>query len=287
LLRKDHETAYDRFRRADQLVHAPTLTVGMARALVGLGRLVEAQEAYQRVIREGVQPGAPAAWQRALADASEELAQIQPKLAWLTVTVKGAEGARVTIDDAELPAAAVGVRRATDPGERLVRATADRYLPAERRLKLGEGAQESVELVLEPDPNAPPLEQPTTPAPAETTADANLETDTSSRAPAYVAFGVAGAGLIVGAVTGVMTLSAKSDLDDGCNPVSRCPPDQQDTLDRYRTMGTVSAVGFGVAAVGTGLGIALLLMNDGEERPAQSGVVPFVGIGTIGAVGRF
>src|SRR5450432_550214 len=46
---KDYETAEDRFRRADELVHAPTLVVDHARALVGLGRVGEAYEAYQSV----------------------------------------------------------------------------------------------------------------------------------------------------------------------------------------------------------------------------------------------
>ena len=51
---KDYKTAEDRLRRADQLVHAPTLLLGLARAEAGLHRYVHAQETYQRIIREGV-----------------------------------------------------------------------------------------------------------------------------------------------------------------------------------------------------------------------------------------
>ena len=50
LLKKDYALAEDRFRRADQLVHAPSLVVDHARALVGLGRLVEAHERYALVL---------------------------------------------------------------------------------------------------------------------------------------------------------------------------------------------------------------------------------------------
>src|ERR1041384_5444151 len=51
LERNDYATAEDRFRRADALVHAPTLVVDHARSLAGLGRLVEAHERYELVLR--------------------------------------------------------------------------------------------------------------------------------------------------------------------------------------------------------------------------------------------
>src|SRR3954463_14192525 len=95
---KDYATAADRFSRADALVHAPTLMIDWARALVGLGKLVEAQERYEQIIREGVDAKAPKSWQRALSDAGTELAQLKPRLAWVTLSVSGAEDARVTID---------------------------------------------------------------------------------------------------------------------------------------------------------------------------------------------
>ena len=56
LKRGDYAVAADHFERADALVHAPTLVVDWARALTGLGLLVEAGEKYELVIREGVEP---------------------------------------------------------------------------------------------------------------------------------------------------------------------------------------------------------------------------------------
>ena len=285
LLQKDYATAYDRFRRADELLHAPTLTVGMARSLVGLGRLVDAQEAYQRVIREGVDKDSPEAWQRARSDAQEELAEIQPRLSWLTISVQGPAEAQVFVDDAELPRAAVGVRRATDPGERRVRATASGYLPAEQQVTLTEGQQEAVELVLQPDPNAQvaavpapvaPMQPP--PAPAQ---------KKRSNMPAYVAFGIGGAGLLVSVVTGALMLNAKSDLDDACTDDGVCPASEQDTLDNYHTLGSISAVGLGVAVAGAGTGLALFLTNRSSERANTRHITPYVGLGSVGASGRF
>src|SRR5690242_16306817 len=56
---KDYRTAEDRFRRADSLYHAPTLALGLARSLAANGKFVAAQETYNRIVREGVAPGAP------------------------------------------------------------------------------------------------------------------------------------------------------------------------------------------------------------------------------------
>src|SRR3974390_1746898 len=68
---KSWATAEDRFRRADKLVHAPTLEIGLARALAAQAKYVEAQEAYNKIIREGVPPGAPPAFKQALEDAKK------------------------------------------------------------------------------------------------------------------------------------------------------------------------------------------------------------------------
>src|SRR5690606_22394860 len=106
----DFATAEDRFRRADELVHAPTLVVDHARALVGLGRLVEAHERYSLVLREGVSPNAAWPWKRAYADAQKEIEIIKQRLAWLTIQVQGPEQPLVTVDGKEIPLAAIGVR---------------------------------------------------------------------------------------------------------------------------------------------------------------------------------
>src|SRR5579862_6290303 len=70
---RDYTTAADRFARADALVHAPTLMLGLARAAVGLGRWIVALDLYNRILNEGAAPGSPAAFFDALNDAHREL----------------------------------------------------------------------------------------------------------------------------------------------------------------------------------------------------------------------
>src|SRR5688500_16070551 len=133
----DFQTAEDRFRRADELVHAPTLVVDHARALVGLGRLVEAHERYSLVLREGVSPNAAWPWKRAYADAQKEIEVIKQRLSWLTIEIVGPDKPQVSVDGKPIPSAAVGVRRATDPGNRTVKASAPGYSSTKKHGDIG------------------------------------------------------------------------------------------------------------------------------------------------------
>src|SRR5450432_1717401 len=205
---KDYSTAADRFSRADALVHAPTLMIDWARSLVGLGKFVEAQERYEQIIREGVDAKSPKSWQKALNDAEVELSALKPRLAWITISVSGTNDARVTIDGTPAPPAAIGVRRAINPGSRTVRAVAKGYLAKKETLTLAEGADQQFSFTLQPDPDAQQASGTlldTAPAPV-------VAAPAPDRTPMYIAFGVGGAGLLLGGVTGVLAMSKHSDL---------------------------------------------------------------------------
>jgi hypothetical protein len=200
LKKGDFATAEDRFRRADELVHAPTLVVDHARALVGLGRLVEAHERYSLVIREGVAADAAGPWKRAHADAQQEIEDVKGRLAWLTVKVVGPEQPELSVDGKPIPSAAIGVRRATDPGDRQIVASAPGYLPKELSISLGEGEEQALEIELETDPNAVAADvEDSGPTQAVATEQAPPPSDGKDHTMlAYVAFGIGGVGLATG-----------------------------------------------------------------------------------------
>jgi len=289
LERKDYATAVDRFRHADALVHAPTIGVDLARSLIGLGRYVEAYERYQLVIREGVPKGSPASWKKAIDDAETEVATLEPRLAWVVIHVMGPLDPQVTIDGIEVPEAALGARRAADPGRRTVHASAPGFEPDTKTVTLTEGKEQVVTIVLEraatahaagsPPPGPPP--------------DARPASHTS-RMPAWIAFGIGGAGLVVGGVTGVLALGVHSDLDARC-PSGTCYPannteahDLRSDLSRYHTFGTVSGVGFLVGIAGGATGAVLLVTGVASERsPRNARLWPVVGPRGVGVAGRF
>jgi hypothetical protein len=281
---KDYATAADRFARADALVHAPTLVVDWARALQGLGRYVEAHEKYELVLREGVDSSAPKSWQRALEEAKKELDALKPRLGWVTVVLREPSDAAVRIDGALVPPAAVGVKRAADPGFPEVTVSAPGYAPFKQTLTVGPGEEKSIEVSLRklppaPSANKPPIDDAYRPR----------QKNEARRTLAYVALGVGGAGLAAWGTTGVLFLHKRSQLKDDCL-ADKCPPSQETRIERQNLFGTLAAVSFGVGVAGVGTGIALLL-TEPKSRPetpsAKLTVRPLIGLGAIGAEGTF
>jgi hypothetical protein len=305
---KEFKTAEDRFRRAEKLVHAPTLLLGLARGLAGEGRYVEAQEAYNRILREGVAPGAPDAFKRALDDARTEVGAVSPKIGGVTITVKAAGGGeiaepKVTLDDHPLNSASLGVRRAVDPGQHVLKVAAEGYRPAEASFSVPEGGSVDQPVTLEKDPSYVPP-QPPAPGgaggPAQTpgvTGPAGPEhaATTSTKMPAYapwIAFGIGGVGLAVGSIAGLVAMGKHSDLSKSCQNAV-CDSSHQGDVNSYHSVASVATIGFVVAGLGAAGGVVLLLMQSGGDAHAAAAeppgryVAPVLGLGTIGARGRF
>jgi hypothetical protein len=279
---KDYATAAERFGRADAIVHAPTLMLGQARAEVGLGRWIAAMEHYARVVREGVPAGAPPAFGKALAEAQRELLALEPRVPAVVLQLKGAAGARVTVDGAPVPAAAMGVNRPVDPGKHVIRAEADGYAPVEVTVTLAEAKVETVALQID----VPRLAAPSPPPPAPH-ADAEPRSGGSPmRTAGFAILGVGGAGLLVGAVTGGLALSKHGQLAKLC-PDGHCI-DQQSAIDSYKLTGALSTAGFigGGALALTGV-VLLVAAPRGEAAPKQAWIAPIIGPGFAGAQGRF
>lgn len=284
---KRYAEAADRFGRADALVHAPTLTLDWARSLVGLGQFVEAEERYELIIREGVDAKAPASWQRALSDAKTELAALKPRLSWVTITVAGAGDAHVMIDGLPVPPASIGVRRPINPGTHEFMVSANGYLSSRKSLSLSEGQEASVALELQVDPNQRPAEPlPDTPSQVEVITTAPPP---RNRTPAYVAFGVGAAGLVVGGVSGALWLGKRSTLKEHCANPDECPPEFQDTVSAYDTLGFISGAGFAVGVAGVATGVTLWVLDGSSSPTPARGLVvrPYVGVGSLGAAGSF
>jgi hypothetical protein len=255
LQKKDYATAADRFGRADSLVHAPTLVVDWARALQGLGRFVEAHEKYELVLREGVDSSSPKSWTRALEEAKKELDALKPRLAWITVTLKEPSEAVVKIDGLLVPPAAVGVKRAADPGFPKVSVTADGYEPFEQTVTVGPGEEKALEVSLKKRP-----EVEAGPAPPSNDVYRPRQHSPARRAFTIVAFSVGGAGLIGGGVVGGMFVKKRADLKSECVD-GMCRSSSAKKISTYHTYGTISAAALGVGVLGVGTGLVLLLTD--------------------------
>jgi hypothetical protein len=105
--------------------------------------------------------------------------------------------------------------------------------------------------------------------------------------PAGIAYGVGGAGLIMGVITGAIFVGRADDLKARC-PDDRCAPEDEEEGDAVSTLGTVSTVGFVIAGIGAVAGTVLLFTvpGDDDEEPSNEAQVR-VGPGGVLVQGSF
>jgi tetratricopeptide (TPR) repeat protein len=289
---KDYAKAEDRFQRAYKLYpFAVTLTLGLARAQAGNGKLVAAQEGYHAIIREALAPGAPEAFKNAVEAAKNELGAVSSRIAGVTINVSGCDHPKVTLDDSPVSDAALGVKRSIDPGAHVVRASAEGCASAEQKFSVGEAEVRAITLNLEkaggaasaplPSPATGPSEAPTTPREEAPEERANGST--------WRNVGLAGAGLgLVGIGVGVVFgLKAAGKQSDANCPDNRCPNEQAaSTLRDAQSAGTVSTIAFAAGAVLAAGGIALYFVapRGSGATGASARLAPAVGLHGAGLV---
>jgi hypothetical protein len=284
--------AIEKLTRAESLHHAPTILGRLGECQVNVGDVVEGTENLNMVVREQLPANAPKVFHDAQDRAQKVLTQAMPKIAHLVIRITPSDvKASVAVAGKSVPAALIGAERPTDPGTHQVTATAEGYKPASATVTLAEGGHQDITLLLEKDPNAvAALPASTTPPPA---AGAEVtpppEAAGRSNTPAYVAFGIGAAGLVVGSVTGALAFSKASDCPDKV-----CP--SQDKLDSAKSMATVSTISFGVGLAGVAVGTILLLTNHKSEAPPAQAkahpepkltVHPWLGVSSLGVMGTF
>jgi hypothetical protein len=296
------DDASRKFQQAFAATEVPTLALWAARSLVKQGRLVAASEFF----RKAAQLQRNELWvgksqEQAQQQAADELAQLLPRLAQLTIILKGANGSevQVTVDDVLVPSSLLGAARPTDPGKRRIvakRGTEE----VVQELTLKEGEPREVDLKFEPKSgtvpaataalpstggNAPP-QVATGVAPNTSPGDVTVPNQqtknaqsgpTNGSAPSdgarpaqpnaqrsvgWVSLGLGAAGVIVGATTGLIVKGRYGDYKSSC-PNNNCDLSvvNQGKLDSYNTWRTVSTVSFIVGAVGTAAGVTLLLTS--------------------------
>jgi hypothetical protein len=309
----DLKGALQRFKTADDIMHVPTTSLEVARAQVALGQLIEALDTIAAIHKVPVLTDDPAPFKDARNKADELDAQVEGKVPSLSITVTGAaegETPAISVDGVSLPAAAASVPRKVDPGHHVVTARAASG-QAKEEVDVTEGEKKDVALVLvagggdnpegdngqtEPGPSGPH----------------NVHT------PGPLTWGgivVGGVGLVVGSITGLMTLSKASTVKSDCNPnTTKMCTDSGDisALNSGNSLATVSTISFAVAGAGAVVAVVSLIVGhkppgaapasappadpdaapagDAPPPPASEShlhVTPWIGLGSAGLVGTF
>ena len=95
------------------------------------------------------------------------------------------------------------------------------------------------------------------------------------------------AGIIVGSITGAMSLAKRSDLEDKCGG-AECPPELLQERDDALPIAHVSTAAFAIGGVGLVLGtVGLILDMRSGDDPQGASIEPWIGPTSAGIAGRF
>jgi hypothetical protein len=273
--------------QAEELYHAATHLLIMGQALEGLGRLAEAADVYERLAAEPLPASAAPVFKKAQQTGNERLKDLLARVPSILVTVTGAGTAEPTATVDGKPIALGGAAVRLDAGAHELRVEAAGRRPFVQSFDLPQrGGVVKIEAALSVDSGgAPPAPPPT--RFEDAAADEGGE---GSLAPAVVAFSIGGAGIAVGAITGVLFLGAMGDLEERC-PEDRCAPEDQEAIDEAGLLGNVSTIGFGVGAAGLVAGVILAVVRpgggDASVSASATGIEPWIGATSGGVRGRF
>lgn len=217
-------------------------------------------------------------------DADQAAARLEPKLATLTVDLKGigAQGqpapagpVRVTLDDELLAPSLIGTALDRNPGRHLVRVTGEGVATQERAIDLVAGDAKHVAFTvrIQPVSDDTPAAVSTTSTPDET----REQPGGTRRTVSWVLIGVGAASLVGAGVSLAVRQSALGDLNDACPSHLGCSPSVQETVSRGQTASTlVTALGV-TGAFATTAGIVLLATGPSSGPRTGLRVTPTIG----------
>jgi hypothetical protein len=266
----DLKEALKRFQAADEIMHVPSTGLEVAKSQVALGELVEARDTIAAIRRVPPKPNEPGPFKEARAKAEELDLALNGRVPSLSISIKGAsagETPTVSIDGDSVPSGALGLPRAVDPGHHLIVAKTA-HAEAKQEIDVREGEQKPLELTLVAVAAVAetPEAEPATPPSASETAGPVAK----SHSPTFLTWtgvGLAGAGVIVGTVSGVLSLSKKSALQNECaNGI--CGPSAYSDYDLANTAATISTIGFIAAGIGAVFAAATLIVGHHEGAAA-------------------
>jgi hypothetical protein len=284
----NHRAALAQFQGADALMHVPTTAIEVGREQIALGQLVEARDTLERITRMPSTPDEPDAFRAARKSADALDLALSVRIPSLRITETGVPAntqVDVTVDGAAIPSAALIAPIKVNPGHHVVIARAP-GAGVRQEVDVAESQTLTVGLTLATTPPPPPVS-----ATPESSSPSALDGDHASSSPAvgwlrWGGVGLAGVGVVVGAVTGAMSLSSTNAASKGCTS-DRCPPATWGEIDSAHTTASISTAAFVVAGVGAVLLATSFVIGSSREPSTSARVTAWVGPGTANVGGVF
>jgi len=279
--------AYERFERADKLVHSPVFVLYMARCRRNLGELLRARALYRSVVAESVPKDAKVQWRKAVEEGRLELPELEKLIPSVRIILTGVSPKgpplRVWLDRVRVSQAKLAAPISLNPGTHHVVAQRGTEPAVHRWVRL-EQKQSGVAVRFE----FVPANQPAGPVRARKHPAPPPDKGNSSRRRAGAVFmalgGVAG---LIALGTGIGAVAVDSDLEELC-PTGTCAAAHESTVSLYYGLAHTTTVTLVTSGVFLGLGLTLYFTGKPSTAPkADQALVPLIGPGTLGLRGSF
>src|SRR5450432_1405664 len=256
--KKDFTTACAKFRESNRLDPAVGTVFNIADCEEKLGRLATSWTLFQEV----VQRLPPADNRRAIAE--QRAGKLEPRVPKLSIQLAHSDRSDVTVrrDGVSLGAASLDTALPVDPGDHVVVVEAPGTRPAEFHTHIVEG--QNAVLAVAIGEALPATDQPGT-GPNTTPSTEPARSHTA----AYVVGGVGVAGLITGAIAGVLVLNKKSTVNSECMG-KQCSQAGVDAANAGKTLGVVTTVGLVTGVIGLGAATYLFVSAPSPTESARS-----------------
>jgi hypothetical protein len=279
---KKFALALEKFQDSYNAVQSPNSGVFIARCNAELGKRREAWQWFDRVIAEAAaRMVAEPKYKPTHDSARNEIVDVQSKLSILAFDVVGPDPATtLRVGGVPIPREQWGKRMPFDPGPLDLNLDTPGKPPVSQRIDALAGDDKTISLTHP----APTVTLPPPPPPPKPESGMKL-------LPLTIAFGSVGVlGMGLFAVTGSMTNSAESTLEENCGG-GRCT--SQEDLDRAETAQTTQALanaGWIIGAVGLAAGATFLIVDlasSGGSESKTGDVDLLLGPGFAGISGSF
>lgn len=257
------------FAESQRLDPAPGTLLNLADCEEKNGRFATARQLFVRASES-----LPSSDER-VAYALRRAKELEPRVASIVLRVpQGAPaGVRVVMDGTTWSAASFGIPLPIDPGDHVLDVRADGHVPRPMQISLASGEAKTVDVVWGSPVTSPPR-------PAPVNGDAVVGQGTSPEEPSSsgrrtAGYVIGGAGLValaVGAVTGVMVIGYANTYADHCKP--DCDEEGRRAAERGKPFNVLSPVLLGLGAVGTGVGLYLLLSDEPSGPRTSMSMTP-------------
>jgi len=243
------EEAAERFERAYALSQRPELLYNISVARRDAGQLGLAIDALRRYIE--LVPTAP------------NRAQLTARLRTLEQTQRQQTAPQLTTSATPAPPPP---RSPYAPG----RATTEEIQPRRASARQQHRSHSRAIARRRPRPEPATTVVTVTEEPRLEAAPEDAERDEGGSVAPWIAYGIGGALIAAGAVTGILALEAESDLEGAC-PRDGCPPGYEERRDEGETLATATDVLIAAGVVSIGVGVTIhILSSDSDEQERRT-----------------